>query len=561
MCGVGPISTLARSAQLNGGLNQGSQLLTDEQVQQFIVDGFIVLDSGLPDELNEGITAELDFSLKSESRWLGDNLLPRVPRINNVLGCPVVLGAMRSLLGPDFAWTPHRFPHNSEPLGPDQKIENFDPFENQPVMGEGSISGSGWHQDGHSKAGRSRWHTFKAINVFYFPHDVPLEMGPTRLLGGTHLYATLRNIQPSQVFHRPIKAGTVIIADFDVGHAGTPNRTKQSRYMLKFVALRTTVPDAPSWDHQDSAWRTPETLLTPTQIPRAWEVLWAWLRGRPLAEACPPPDNVDIDSCISNLESPDNEIRLSALYDLIRFGEKAVEPLITKLLDAAGKNRHESPAQDDPGFYAMSPDHLERRFARRQFVPEDSAIALGAIGRPSVDSLLPLLKHADPWIRINAAYALGEVGSQLTPKESDAVGELLDESMHQVVRAAADALSWLDYSHETAAKIGRVFGEHHETWQDAAMGEPKLGGRWSFETQTHYALSWALYSRATSPSPPTNLEDVMQNALRNANSGYSADVLCQGLAAVGTPTALSEAVNYLRPRRWDVASFAPTKKG
>ena len=121
--------------------------------------------------------------------------------------------------------------------------EDFDPFENQPVMGKGSISGSGWHQDGHSKAGRSRWHTFKAINMFYFPHDVPLEMGPTRLLAGTHLYATLREAQPSQVFHQPIKKGTVVIADFDVGHAGTPNRTETSRYMLKFVALRTDIAD------------------------------------------------------------------------------------------------------------------------------------------------------------------------------------------------------------------------------------------------------------------------------------------------------------------------------
>ena len=91
---------------------------------------------------------------------------------------------------------------------------------------------------GHSRAGRSRWYTLRAVNLFYFPHDTLMAMGPTRLLAGSHFYANLRGTKPEQVFMRDMRAGTVVIADFDLGHAGSPNRTATSRYMLKFVGLR-----------------------------------------------------------------------------------------------------------------------------------------------------------------------------------------------------------------------------------------------------------------------------------------------------------------------------------
>ena len=533
--------------------------LNDEQVQRFIADGFIILDSGLPEEFHSQVTQVLDHSLKHESKWLGDNLLPRIPQLHQLQTCSVLDGAMRSLLGDEFRWAPHRFPHNSEPLLDRRDDSEFDPFENQPAMGEGSISGSGWHQDGHSKAGRSRWHTFKAINVFYFPQDVPLEMGPTRLLAGSHLFATLRNIVPSQVFYQPIKAGTMIIADFDVGHAGTPNHTDMTRYMLKFVALRTTNPESPSWHFKDSAWCTPDQLRTPTHIPRVWEMLWNWLQGRNHSEGSLPLPSSDFKSLLSELESPSNETRLSALYELVRFSELAVQPLLDTLLSTAGKGRHETPAHEDPGFYAMSPDHLERRFSRRQFVPEDSAIALGAIGTPAINPLLDLLQHDDPWIRINAVYAIGEIGNSVIPAHADRVGQLLEDDLHQVVRATADSLCWLDYSAITAERIGQLFKQSRPEWQDNAMGEPRLGGRWTIETQVRYGLAWALLSRASSPHPPSVLEDVMVAALP-CESGYTPAVLCQGLDIIGTPSALRAAVRYLEPRRWDAASFAPASE-
>lgn len=540
-------------------MDESPKLLTDDQVRRFVADGFVVLDSGLRDELHAGIARELHYSLKNESKWLGDNLLPRVPNIDTVLQCSVVQGAMQSLLGPDFAWAPHRFPHNSEPLEPEARPTKFDPFENQPVMGKGSISGSGWHQDGHSKAGRSRWHTFKAINMFYFPHDVPIEMGPTRLLAGTHLYATLRNAVASQVFLEPIKAGTLIVADFDVGHAGTPNRSSISRYMLKFVALRTSNPSRPTWDHRDDSWQTPDRLLSATHIPRVWETLWHWLRGDEQRVHYDPLPTSEIPKLVTEMASADNSVRLSATYELVRIGEPSVGPLIERLLTTKGEDRHESPAQEDPGFYAMSPDPNQRRFSRRQFVPEDAAIALGLIGAASIENLIPLLHHEDPWMRINSAYALGEIGNSVPEEVADQVGVLLDDELHQVVRAAADALCWLPYSDKTIARISRLLLNTREDWQESAMGEPKLGGNWSIENQTRYSLGWALLARvnhATGRDVSDQLEEAMHSALP-LESGYTPAVLCQGLEAIGTPRALTAAIRYLQPRRWDAFSFAP----
>ena len=541
-------------------MNEDPKLLNDEQVRRFVADGFIVLDVGLPTELHQEIADELHFSLKNESAWLGDNLLRRVPNIDRVLSCPVVGGALQSLLGPEFAWAPHRFPHNSEPLETDKEITAFDPFDNQPAMGKGSISGSGWHQDGHAKAARSRWHTFKAINMFYFPHDVPLEMGPTRLLAGTHLYPTLRNTVPSQVFLNPVNAGTVIIADFDVGHAGTPNRTTTSRYMLKFVALRTRNPQQPTWDHRDEAWQTPAHLLTSCDTPRTWATLWNWLQGKNHGANLEALPDSEIPRLLVDMDSPAPATRLSSMYELVRMGEHAVEPLLQRLLTTAGQNRHVSPAQNDKGYYANSPDHLERRFSQRQFVPEDSAIALGAIGPPSINRLVDLLNHEDPWIRVNAVYGLGEVGDALPQHVADQVGILLDDAYHQVVRSTADALCWLPYGATTIKRLLRRLTQSREDWQINSMGEPKLGGRWTIENHTRYVVAWALRARANAADAPAELEDAMLTALP-LESGYTPAVLCQGLETLGTARALKAVVRYLQPRRWDaISSFAPTTK-
>ena len=423
-------------------------------------------------------------------------------------------------------------------------------------MGEGSISGSGWHQDGHSKSGRSRWHTFRAINVFYFPHDTPLEMGPTRLLAGSHLYATLREVVPEQVVFKPMKAGTIIVADFDLGHAGSPNRTEQSRYMLKFVALRMRNPESPSWNHQREAWSTPDRLKTPDYLPTAWMSLWNWICGKSRQTGLNTCEKGDVQANLDALASKCHADRLEAMYRLTTVGTESIPRLVAHLCETADENRHVSPDVHDPGYAALSEDPLERKFSQRQFVPEDTAIVLGAIGLPALPELVELLEHEDPWIRINSAYAISEMGNQVPQEITEKVAELLDSPLHCEVRATLDAMcSLTNFSAETVKKIRNLLTESSEEWQFAAMGEKKLGGTWTLQNQIRYVAAWALRARIAADDVPAETEAALIAAL-DENTGYTPAVACDALTLIGTNSALSASVRYLRTRRWDPASFA-----
>ena len=519
--------------------------LADEQVRRYVADGFLVLDSGLDADFHAAIADELRYCMKHEWPLPGDNLLPRIPALAELLAAPPVHGAVASVLGPEFAWAPHRFPHNSEPLA--DPPAHFDPFENGARMGEGSIAASGWHQDGHSRAGRVRWHTFRAANLFYFPHDTPLAMGPTRLLAGTHLYANLHGIAREQVFMEAMPAGAVVLADFDVAHAGAPNRTGDSRYMLKFVALRQQNPMAPSWNNLAAQWCSPERLRTPHDVPLAWRSLWNWLRGAPRREGIAATAlGRDAAQLAKALRTADQQQRLAVLYGLAALGEPAVDALIALLLDAAGNGRHVSLPPTDPAFYGASKDPHDRRFTNRQCVPEDAAVALGAIGEPAVPRLAELLGHEDAWVRINAAYALGETGAAAAGLV-DAIGELLDDAADSVVRGALDALCALPtFGAATVARIHRLLTTKVAAWQTPAMGE-----HWHVQDQVRYMAAWALVARASGNGAPAGLEAALRAAL-NDRTGYVPATACEGLLRLGTPTALTAAVRHLQIRRWDM---------
>ena len=519
-------------------------LLTDEQVQRFLADGFLVLDSALPADFHATVADELHYCMKHETPWPGDNVLPRIPLLNELLQSPVLCGALRGLLGAEFAWTPHRTPHNSEPL--ENASGAFDPFENGPRMGKGSVSGSGWHQDGHSRAGRTRWHRPRAVNVFYFAQKVPLSMGPTRLLAGSHLYANLHGVEAGQVFMRAMRPGALVIAHFDLAHAGAPNRTDRSRYMLKFVALRQRNPRSAAWAAEDASWHTPAGLLTPHAIPHAWNHSWRWLHGLRGLESVAQATPAHVADALTALRTADQGQRLAALYDLVGMGEAAVPRLVDALVAKAGKSRHVSPPPNDMRFYGVSADPLARWFSHRQFVPEDYAVALGSIGEPAFAPLMALLAHEDAWIRMNAAYAVGELGDCVSPANADRLGELLDDPSDAVVRAALDALCCLgNFGSATVWRIRRLLAEDASDWQGPAMGE-----HWRIQDQVRYAACWALTANASQDQPAPELEQALAAALAD-HTGYVPAVACECLERIGTPTALAAAVRHLRPRAWD----------
>ncbi|ACX64953.1 hypothetical protein [Paenibacillus sp. Y412MC10] len=89
-------------------------LLTDEQICQFIMKGYVVLHNELPDQLHAEVRDKINAVLHEEGNP-GNNILPRVPEIQQFFETPVVQGALTSVLGPDYYMHPHRHCHYNQP--------------------------------------------------------------------------------------------------------------------------------------------------------------------------------------------------------------------------------------------------------------------------------------------------------------------------------------------------------------------------------------------------------------------------------------------------------------
>ena len=399
------------------------KLLTDDQVRQFITNGFVLLTPDVEASTHVEIAALLKFAIEKES-WYGNNILSRVPKMYRVLDCPVVHGALTSIAGPDYSVHPHRAVHVNRPVE-DRDVE-LTPEVNAPTMGKGSISGSGWHQDAQSPLSRARHHLPRYLIGFYFPHETPLLMGPTRIQAGSHLYSN--PVEPDSVVLDDVPAGTFLLVHFDMVHAGFPNRSDDTRYVVKFVFARTRHPTAPSWDHADPAWRRPDGCIPGYDLPETWTYIWNWMRGSPAAIA----NGQSTADHLQNLNGQDQPARLRSIYAL------AADTEVSRLADAltayAGGNKHERIlAKDDKG-QPIPRDHIAgypRRWNERAVVMEDAAYALSACGERAIPALEELLGHDDPWIQINAVFALGEMGP-LARSSVPKIATLLDSPVRGV---------------------------------------------------------------------------------------------------------------------------------
>ena len=100
-------------------------LLDDAQMSAFVVDGYVVL---RPAELSQAVHATLFEEAKelydevrrvggatTHLQYLGDNLLARIPALQDVLNTPTVTGALTSILGEGYVLHPHHFVHSAPP--------------------------------------------------------------------------------------------------------------------------------------------------------------------------------------------------------------------------------------------------------------------------------------------------------------------------------------------------------------------------------------------------------------------------------------------------------------
>ena len=191
--------------------------LTDSQVVEFCTKGYLMLEGVVPDETNRrSMDYCNEFSNHELSGILGQDWF-----VEDVIINPVAAGAVRSLLGANFhlpvLMSNHRVPC---PQGPTH-----------------------WHVDGNYK----HQHELDFLQVFYYPQDTPIEMGPTQMLPGSHLIHNkarfmchLSGIRGAVSTAAP--AGSIFLTVYHIWHRRGPSTATGMRNLLKYFYWRTTPP-------------------------------------------------------------------------------------------------------------------------------------------------------------------------------------------------------------------------------------------------------------------------------------------------------------------------------
>ena len=211
-------------------MSDKQHLLNSHQMAEFVARGFLRFDEIVPDDINQAVMAEFEaggISSYPAGTPLGE-CYPAPSPIGAMLRLPQVNGILESLVGPDPLFDHHaihkRLPNEGKAQG---------------LHGD-SIIDTRLHFD---------------VQLMYFPHDVPLEMGGTLLLPGSHL----RRINEAEVSRYQnflgqipmvCEAGSILVLHHGIWHCGRQNQTDRMRYMYK-IRLNPTVRQLRLWNTDD----------------------------------------------------------------------------------------------------------------------------------------------------------------------------------------------------------------------------------------------------------------------------------------------------------------------
>jgi hypothetical protein len=205
-------------------------LLTSKQMATFVAKGCLRFDELVPPAINEAVMSEFDAGgIKAAPAGTPlSQCYPPPSAIGDMLRMPEVQGIIQSLVGPDPLFDHHAI-HVRQP--------NEDSA--QGLHGD-SIIDTRMHFD---------------IQLMYFPHDVPLEMGGTLLVPGSHF----RRINEMDIARyqnmlgqTPMvcKAGSLLALHHGIWHCGRQNKTDRKRYMYK-IRLNPRVRQLRLWNTDD----------------------------------------------------------------------------------------------------------------------------------------------------------------------------------------------------------------------------------------------------------------------------------------------------------------------
>ncbi|MBB6050123.1 HEAT repeat domain-containing protein [Armatimonas rosea] len=376
-------------------------LFDDAAMRDFIVNGYCVLKVDLPPSFHEQVF-EKTKKILAEDGNPGNNILPRIPEVQEVFDAPQVRGALTSLLGPSYVMHVHRFAHPNGPGG----------------------NGGGWHKDSYWGYSKVRDHHPRWIMAMYYPQDAPAEIGPTGAIPGSQYYESrvptlplspeVAALDPDGI-GLPVagEAGSVILIHFDLWHRAFPNHTDRERYMFKFqfTRLDEPMPGEAHWKRESAEIPLSAELAKNPRSP-LWRQMWHWLAGESAWETTGDPEALKTE-----LWDSAEETRLSAAYTLGGLGAEGVAVLREGLL-------HDGERDDlrRAACYGLSvagaaalPTLTEALASESERTRGYAVYALGDLGARAAEALpalTPLTDDPSAFVRRQLADALGQIKSQ-----------------------------------------------------------------------------------------------------------------------------------------------------
>ncbi len=209
--------------------NDKQHLLSSKQMAQFVAQGYLRFDGLVPDAINQAVMAEIDAG-GIDGAPAGTPLSEcyQGSAIRQILDLPHIQGLIHSLVGTD-------------PLFDHDAVHVREPNEGK---------AQGLHADSIIDT-----RTHFDIQIMYFPHDVPLEMGGTLLVPGSHF----RRINEMDIARYQnllgqipmvCEAGSILVLHHGIWHCGRQNKTNRRRYMFK-VRLNPQVRQLRLWNTDD----------------------------------------------------------------------------------------------------------------------------------------------------------------------------------------------------------------------------------------------------------------------------------------------------------------------
>ena len=490
--------------------------LTDEQIRKFLADGYLVLQPDLPDSLHETVYQNLLERVPHNVRGNpGNNLLACVPQMRHVLHCPVVRGALTSVLGEGWFEHPHRYCHVLEPAS---------------VSGQHVDVAADCHQDSYTPLGRPLIHYPRYVRLMYYPQDTPIELGPTHIIPGTQYHSALTDDDRHRAAPCTGAAGTVILTHFDLGHAKGDNVADKLRFMVKFIFVRASQPTAPTWNCDSDQWQRPCDVESQYDHELVWSHHWDWICGKRdrYQSARSRPDlavsSDAIDDMVGQLADGDPAERTRATYALGLIGDSAIAPLCATLREAGRRKDHQPDDADWNTTIRMRP----------------AAHALAGMGAPAVTPLIELLDDDSNWVRINAAFALGEMDAAAAAAVPDLIRCLADDC-DRVVRTAADALGQIGRTAQAATPaLAQLLRQRRGEWSVPQNNRP-----WSSGEMVRANAAMALARLAAADAEP-DLIDALDDPC-----GHVGIYAMHALRRLDTPGAARAVGQYLAANRWD----------